>query len=117
MAVVHAVEKQKLESKANQKHYQIKQSKFDQIDWDFLELNEGFRSLGYVPKPQFDGRDYNGVTIGCGVNLRFQDASELRKCGLDEEIVKKLEPFMSRDAIGDTARQLLKQHGGLILRE
>ena len=109
--MLSAKEKEKLESKANQISYQINHLKFDQIDWDFLELNEGFRSFGYVPKPQSDGRDYSGVTIGCGVDLRFQDASELRKYGLDEEIIKKLEPFMSKDAMGDTARQLLKQHG------
>lgn len=84
-------------------------SKYEKLNRKFLEMHEGFKKVGYVPDPQKSGKDFSGVTIGCGVDLRFQTAKELRDSGLDEGIIEKLEPFMEKGLMGDKAREKLKK--------
>ena len=51
---------------------------------------EGFETTGYVPGP------YSGVTIGGGVDLKFQTAEQLKRDGVPSSIIEKLKPYLGK---------------------
>ena len=59
------------------------------IDFDFIKMLEGFKTIGYVP--DLEGSQ-SGVTIASGFDLGARKESDLK--GLPEEIIELLKPFL-----------------------
>ena len=51
---------------------------------------EGFETTGYVPGPN------SGVTIGGGVDLKFQTRESLKNDGVPSSIIEKLDPYLQK---------------------
>ena len=65
------------------------------IDWNFIADREGKgKQQGYVPKDINNKPDSNsGVTIGTGIDLKMKNRKYFENLNIDEDIIKKLEPF------------------------
>lgn len=61
------------------------------IDFDFINQQEGFKSSMYVPKKNGKVLDNSGPTIGVGLDLGQRDVSDLE--GLSPELIEKLSPY------------------------
>ena len=65
------------------------------INWKFIADREGKgKEQGYVPKDKNNKPDSNsGVTIGTGIDLKMKNRKYFEDLNIDEDIIKKLEPF------------------------
>ena len=65
------------------------------VDWKFIYDREGKgKEQGYVPKDKNNKPDSNsGVTIGTGIDLKMKNRKYFEDLNIDEDIIKKLEPF------------------------
>ena len=65
------------------------------INWKFISEKEGAgKEQGYVPKDKNNKPDSNsGVTIGTGIDLKMKNRKYFEDLNIDEDIIKKLEPF------------------------
>lgn len=65
------------------------------VDWKFIADREGKgKEQGYVPKDKNNKPDSNsGVTIGTGIDLKMKNRKYFEDLNIDEDIIKKLEPF------------------------
>jgi hypothetical protein len=73
---------------------------------DALLAEEGFMTRGYVPTR--DGRviGKSGVTVGKGFDLGQFNAAQLKKMGIEENLLKKLKPYIG--VKGEAAVKRLK---------
>jgi hypothetical protein len=68
--------------------------KAHQIDEKFISDREGGRvTEGYVPDQK---NSQSGVTIATGFDLGARDVASLKKLGLSDELIKKLEPYLGK---------------------
>jgi len=65
------------------------------VDWDFINEREGVLTNGYVPPDEHKRPDANsGVTIAAGFDLGRRSVDDLRRLGLDDDLVTRLTPYL-----------------------
>jgi len=65
----------------------------DNIDWEYLTANEGYKKKGYIPKDKNNKIiDSSGVTIGTGVDLGSKNAAYF--ASLPKTLRDKLNPYL-----------------------
>ena len=76
------------------------------VDWDFINEREGVLTSGYVPEDEHNRPDANsGVTIAAGFDLGRRSVDDLRRLGLDDDLVTGLTPYLGLR--GQAARDYL----------
>jgi len=67
---------------------------YDNVDFDFIKEQEGFRTDMYVPK--IDGKvlENSGPTIASGFDLGQRNESDLK--GLPKSLINKLKPYLGK---------------------
>src|SRR5215216_283993 len=66
-----------------------------EVDWDFIDEREGVHTTGYVPNGSNRRPDANsGVTIATGFDLGRRSVDDLRRLGLDDDLVALLTPYL-----------------------
>lgn len=63
--------------------------KVDNVDFDFILEQEGFKLKGYVPEPE---KSESGVTIASGFDLGARNLNDLK--GLPQDIIDLLKPYL-----------------------
>ena len=85
------------------------------IDAAFQHLRaagiEGFETRGYIP-----GK-WSGVTIGVGVDLRFQSVRELKSHGISDALIRKIERTGFLGKLGSTIEAEGLDPSSLVLTE
>jgi hypothetical protein len=65
------------------------------VDWDFITEREGVLTTGYIPNGSNRSPDANSsVTIAAGFDLGRRSVDDLRRLGLDDDLVDRLTPYL-----------------------
>lgn len=79
------------------------------IDFQFIQKQEGFETKGYVPRDSTGNiLGASGVTIGGGVDLGQWTPDQLIRMGVDQQVVDKLRPYIGLKK--DKAYSFLRKH-------
>ena len=79
-----------------------KRTDFENTAYELLELLEGNRTEGYVPKVN----RRSGVTVGIGFDLGQHNPTDLEKMGINTNLIAKLTPYLKKK--GKAAESVLE---------
>jgi hypothetical protein len=79
-----------------------KRTEFENTAYELLELLEGNRTEGYVPKVNRQ----SGVTVGIGFDLGQHNPTDLEKMGINTNLISKLTPYLLKK--GEAAESVLE---------